>query len=138
MDNKISTLDIEKFRLPDSYMESCPKPPKKSRKPRLNDNFLKGPIPIGWFMKACSLSGKASQIGVALWYLSGLRKNSTVILANGLLERFHISRQAKYRCLKALEGVGLIAVEGRKDRNPRVTILTAEPEETEGQKADEG
>ena len=89
MDNKISTLDIKKFRLPDSYMESCPKPPKKSRKPRLNDNFLKGPIPIGWLMKASALPGKASQIGVALWYLSGLRKNSTVILANGLLERFH-------------------------------------------------
>ena len=86
MYNKISTLDIEKFRLPDSYMESCPKPPKKSRKPRLNDNFLKGPIPIAWLMKASALPGKASQIGVALWYLSGLRKNSTVILANGLLE----------------------------------------------------
>ncbi len=33
---------------------------------------------------------------------------------------------------------GLIAVEERKDRNPRVTILTAGLEETEGQKADEG
>ena len=70
MDNKISTFNIEKFRLPDNYMESCPKPPKKSKKPRLNDNFLKGPIPIGWLMKASALPGKASQIGVALWYLS--------------------------------------------------------------------
>jgi len=89
-------------------------------------------------MKACSLSGKASQIGVALWYLSGLRKNSTVILANGLLERFHVGRKAKYRGLEALEGAGLIAVEERKDRNPRVTILTAGLEETGGQKAGEG
>ncbi len=89
-------------------------------------------------MKASALPGKASQIGVALWYLSGLRKNSTIILANGLLERFHVGRKAKYRGLKGLEGAGLIAVEERKDRNPSVTILTAEPEETEGQKADEG
>jgi hypothetical protein len=138
MDNEISALDIEKFRLPDSYMESCPKPPKKSRKPRLNDNFLKGPIPIGWLMKASALPGKASQIGVVLWYLRGLRKNSTVILANGLLERFHVGRKAKYRGLQALKDAGLIAVEEREDRNPRVTILTAGLEETEGQKADEG
>ena len=89
-------------------------------------------------MKASALPGKASQIGIVLWYLCGLRKNYTVVLANGLLEQFHISRQAKYRCLKALEGAGLIAVEERKDRNPRVTILTAGLEETEGQKADEG
>jgi hypothetical protein len=89
-------------------------------------------------MKASALPGKASQIGVALWYLSGLRKSSTVILANDLLERFHVGRKAKYRGLQALEGDGLIAVEGRKDRNPRVTILTAGLEETEVQKADEG
>jgi hypothetical protein len=138
MDNKISAFDIEKFRLPDSYMESCPKPPKKSRKPRLNDNFLKGPIPIPWFIKASALPGKASQIGVVLWYLSGLRKNDTVILANGLLEKFHVGRKAKYRGLRALEGAGLIAVEEREDRNPSVTIITVEPEETEGQKADQG
>jgi hypothetical protein len=89
-------------------------------------------------MKASALPGKASQIGVVLWYLRGLRKNSTVILANGLLERFHVGRKAKYRGLQALKDAGLIAVEERKDRNPRVTILTAGLEETEGQKADEG
>ena len=138
MDNRIITLDIEEFRLPNNYIGSCPKPPKKPRKPRLVGNFLKGPIPIAWLMKASALPGKAFQTGIVLWHLCGLRKNETVVLANGLLEQFHISRQAKYRCLKALEGVGLIAVEGRKDRNPRVTILTAGLEETEGQKADEG
>ena len=134
MDNQISVFDIENFRFPENYIKSCPKSPKKPRKPRLSGNFLKGPIPIAWLVKACALPGKAFQIGIVLWYLSGLRKNDTVILANGLLEEFHISRQAKYRCLKALEGAGLIAVEERKDRNPSVAIITAEPEESEGQK----
>ena len=138
MDNMISTFDIEKFRLPNNYMESCPKSPRKPKKPRLSGNFLKGPIPIAWLMKASALPGKAFQTGIVLWYLCGLRKKETIVLANGLLEQFHISRQAKYRCLKALEGAGLITFEGRKDRNPRVTILTAGLEETEGQKADEG
>ena len=84
-------------------------------------------------MKASALPGKAFQTGVVLWYLCRLRKDSTVILANYLREQFHISRKAKYRGLKGLEGAGLIAVEERKDRNPSVTIITAEPEESEGQ-----
>jgi hypothetical protein len=69
---------------------------------------------------------------VVIWYLYGLRKDTTVTLANGLLEQFNISRKAKYRCLKALEGAGLIAVEYRKDRTPRVTIIATELEETAG------
>jgi len=79
------------------------------------------------------LPGKAFQTGVVIWYLYGLRKDTTVTLANGLLEQFHISRKAKYRCLKALEGAGLIAVEYRKDHNPRVTIIAAGLKETEAQ-----
>jgi hypothetical protein len=81
--------------------------------------------------KASALAAKAFQTGIVLWYLCGLRKNETVVLANGLLEQFHISRQAKYRCLKALEGAGLITFEGRKDRNPRVTIITGDSGEME-------
>ncbi len=129
MDNMISTFDIENFSLPNNYIEFCRKPPKKPKKPQLSGNFLKGPIPIDWLMRACALPGKASQIGVVLWYLRGLRKSDTVILANGLLEEFHISRKAKYSGLEALEGAGLIAVEERKYHNPSVTIITAEPEE---------
>ena len=84
-------------------------------------------------MKASALPGKAFQTGIVLWYLSGLRKDKTIVPANGLLEQFNIGRKAKYRCLKALEGAGLIVVKGRKDRNPKITIITTEPEETGGQ-----
>jgi len=55
------------------------------------------------------LPGKVFQMGVVIWYLYGLRKDTTVTLANGLLEQFHINRKAKYRCLRALEGAGLIS-----------------------------
>ena len=125
-------FDIENFRLPNNYIESCPKPPKKPKRRRIAGNFVKGPIPTEWLQKASALPGKAFQMGVVIWYLYGLRKDTTVTLGNGLLEQFHISRKAKYRCLKALEGAGLIAVEYRKDRNPRVTIIAAGLEETAG------
>jgi hypothetical protein len=104
MDNQISVFDMKNFRLPNNYIRTCPKPPRKPRKPRFTGNFLKGPIPIAWLMEASALPGKAFQTGIVLWYLCGLRKKETVILANELLEQFHISRQAKYRCLKALQG----------------------------------
>jgi len=125
-------FDIDNFRLPNNYIESCPKPPKKPKRRRVNGNFVKGPIPTEWLQKASALPGKAFQMDVVIWYLYGLRKDTTVTLGNGLLEQFHISRKAKYRCLKALEGAGLIAVEYRKDRNPRVTIIAAGLEETAG------
>ncbi len=71
------------------------------------------------------MPAKTFQAGVVIWYLSGLRKSETVTLANGLLEEFHISRKAKSRCLKALEAAGLIAVDYRQNRNPKVTLLAA-------------
>ena len=74
MDDKVITLDIENFRLPNNYIRTFPKPPKKPRKPRLSGNFLKGPIPITWLMKACALPGKAFQVGIVLWYLCGLQE----------------------------------------------------------------
>jgi hypothetical protein len=128
-DNTIH-FDIEKFKLPNNYIESCPEPPKKPKRRRIAGNFVKGPIPTEWLQKASALPGKAFQMGVVIWYLYGLRKDTTVTLGNGLLEQFHISRKARYRCLKALEGAGLIAVEYRKDHNPRVTIIAVGLEET--------
>ena len=125
-------FEIEKFKLPNNYIESCLKPPKKPKRRLIAGNFVKGPIPTEWLQKASALPGKAFQMGVLIWYLYGLRKDSTVTLANGLLEQFHISRKAKYRCLKALEGAGLVVVEYRKDHIPRVTIIAAGLEETAG------
>src|SRR5271166_241433 len=118
-------FDIENFRLSNNYIGSHAEPPKNPKKRRVAGNFVKGPIPTEWLQKASALPGKAFQMGVVIWYLFGLRKDSTVTLANGLLEQFHISRKAKYRGLRALEAAGLIAVECRNYRNPRVTIINA-------------
>ncbi len=62
--------------------------------------------------------------GQLLCSLVSLWANDTVILANDLLEQFDVSRKAKYRGFKALEGAGLITVGGRKDRNPKIAIGT--------------
>jgi hypothetical protein len=60
-----------------------------------------------------------------LWYLAGVQKTETVTLGNSLLRKFGVDRNTKRRCLKAMEGAGLIAVDQRPGRNPTITILNA-------------
>jgi len=77
-------------------------------------------------MKAAAmLPGKSVQVGLALWYLAGLKKTKTVALGNRLLESFGVDRKAKSRCLKAMVSAGLISVARRAGCNPIVTLLDA-------------
>jgi hypothetical protein len=85
------------------------------------------PMPLGWFQKACALPGKAAALGAVLWYLYRRNGSKPFRLTNASLERFVITRQAKYRALKALEAAGLISVSYRGKRSPEVTILTHQP-----------
>ena len=84
-----------------------------------------GPIPLAWMKAAAMLPGKSLHAGLALWYLVGLKKTRTVALGNRLLKSFGVDRKAKGRCLKLMEGAGLITVESRAGCNPTVTLLDA-------------
>jgi hypothetical protein len=50
-------------------------------------------------------------------------KRRDCVLANGWLEKRGVNRQAKYRTLRKLEAVGLVSVEWRARRSPRITVL---------------
>ena len=62
-------------------------------------------------------------VGLALWYLAGVQKSNAVALGNARLQKLGVDRDAKARCLKALQEAGLISVDQLPGRNPRVTIL---------------
>jgi hypothetical protein len=81
------------------------------------------PIPLPWFLRASRLPGKALALAVVARHLARLRRSDTVALTQAFLGEFGISRQAKYRALRALESAGLIAVRRRIKKNPEVTIL---------------
>jgi hypothetical protein len=83
-----------------------------------------GPISIAWLSAAAHLPGKSLHVGVALWFTSGLQGSPVVSLTNSDSLRFGLDRNAKYRALTWLEEAGLIAVERRLGRAPRVTILS--------------
>ena len=124
------TLDIESLRLDPSLLGEA-KP--TNRKPRLTGRFLKGPIPMRWLARALHVgAGSGLGVGIVLWHLSGLKHNEkTILLSNVEVERWGISRQAKWRALVALERAGLIVIERRGARSPMVTLVVDIPREGE-------
>jgi hypothetical protein len=64
-------------------------------------------------------------VGLAIWYLRGLKNCETVKLTGPILNQFGVDRHAKYRALAALEKARLVRVERRMGKNPTVEILMA-------------
>jgi DNA-binding transcriptional ArsR family regulator len=88
--------------------------------------FLKGPVPWAWIVRASQLPGKALVIGLCLWRLKGTTGKSSIPLSNSELRPFGIDRAAKSRGLAALEKAGLITVNRKQGRWPIVTLLAHE------------
>ena len=85
--------------------------------------FIKGPLPLAWVQQAARMPGKTLQVGLTLWYLSGLQKSRTVKLPSKPLVSMGVSRDAKYEALERLRSAGLISVEQTPGSAPRVTLL---------------
>jgi len=125
------TLDLSQFSLRDSFKDNFKgtppsRPPGSPRVSNLRDAsppFIKGPIPLAWMKAVAMLPGKSLHVGLALWYLAGVKKTKTVTLGNRLLESFGVDRKTKSRCLKSMERAGLISVARRAGCNPIVTLL---------------
>ena len=88
--------------------------------------FVRGPIPLDWLMVAAQLPGCALAVGVALWHLAGLRSSREDLpLSTERLRPFGVSRHSKDRALRALVHAGLVTVQRKAGRSPRVTLLRA-------------
>lgn len=98
---------------------------------RRKQEFIKGPIPLSWLTRAARLPGKYPLlVGLALWFMAGVRTCREIKLTRGLLTRFGIKRKSGYAALRALEAEGLIQVTRLRGRRSSVTIL----DETESTK----
>ncbi len=118
-------LDFSQFSLNGTPPSPPAKRPKVSNLRGVTAPFIKGPIPLAWMKAAAMLPGKSPHVALVLWYLAGLKKTRTVALGNRLLKSFGVDRKAKGRCLKAMQGAGLITVVSRAGCNPIVTLLDA-------------
>ncbi len=118
------TIDIKSLALPDSLKpQAIPAKPKVVVKPSIQGRFLKGPVPLAWLIKASCLPGKTLEVAIVLWFLSGVKKTTTIALPNKIMDEFGIDRHAKRRALLAMEQARLIAVSQKTGRSPVVTIL---------------
>lgn len=124
---------LDQLRLPDQqifkHVQSIPKERKISSKPpKIQGEFLKGPIPLAWLGRAAKLPGKASlATALAIMFEAGRRRRSDeIILTTAIVQRFGVNRKAKYRGLKQLEQAGLISVVRRPRKNPLVAVIAIE------------
>ena len=95
---------------------------KENNTPR-QDGFIKGPLPLSWFVQAAALPGKALHVAMAIWFQVGLERQQTIKLGQKRVQRFSVSRDAKYDALMRLEKIGLIGVERLPGQAPIVTVL---------------
>jgi hypothetical protein len=108
---------------------------KKPPRHKAGEKFLKGPIPWNWLAQAASLTGRAIQVALALWFLVGVTRRRTVALSGSVLRDLGVDRYAGYRGLNALEEAGLVSVSRHAGQNPMVTILDLEEAMPCGQEA---
>lgn len=120
-------FDTASQRIPEAtvngWLESSRNKPKARPVVKPGRQFVKAPL--GWLALAGALPGKALAVGLALWFLRGVKRKSTVRLTIGTLEKFRIERRACYRALRQLEDARLVEVTRRQGRGPSVTILDA-------------
>ena len=91
----------------------------------VTEHYLRGPIPLAWLETAARLPGQALAVGVALWYLAGLRSTQQHLsLSTERLASFGVSKYAKDRALRHLTAASLVMVDRKKGRSPRVSLIT--------------
>lgn len=84
--------------------------------------FIKGPIPFDWQQTANTLPGKAGQVGIALWFLAGVKKLKTVKITAEAQRLAGCTRQTFAKGLTALEEAGLVTVERKPGQKAVVEI----------------
>jgi DNA-binding transcriptional ArsR family regulator len=93
----------------------------------IREKFIAGPIDVPWVVQASRLGVKALLVGLALWHLKRLRQAETFTVSNLMLQEWGVQPDAKSRALRALEKAGLIRVERRCKRSPRVALIVTAP-----------
>jgi len=117
-------------------------PPDPTRRPRKRPSvgyFVRGPIPLAWLSAAGRLPGRSLHVGVLIWFLSGLHRGArTVKLTAQWRGSMGLERHAASRALERLQRAGLVEVDRKPGRSPRVTLLAGGHSGTEGNPTKEG
>jgi DNA-binding transcriptional ArsR family regulator len=94
----------------------------RQKSQRLNERFLKGPIPLRHLAKAAKLPGQSLSVYLAIHHQTALSKREQVTLPKHLLGQFGVSRDAKARAMNELSKAGLVVLNKQKGRSSRVSL----------------
>lgn len=108
--------DIRDVVQPEKKVKTTPLRPKYR-------SFIQGPIDFDWVTKSASLPGKASLVGIAIWFVAGMAKSDTFTIQGWVISSLGISRKAFNRALNRLAEAGLITVDRQPGQSPEITLL---------------
>jgi DNA-binding transcriptional ArsR family regulator len=123
-----STWDPSSLRLDEDQVKRSQGATRRGRRASpIRGKFIAGPIDVSWVVQARRLGVNPLLVGLALWHLRGLRRADTFTVSNLMLQEWGVQPDAKSRALRALERAGLIRVERRGKRSPRVALIVTAP-----------
>ena len=121
-----SKRDMSQWRLDEEHRHLVQsKPPVVAESARQNKRYIKAPLPYGWIATAANLPAKTLHLAMAIRYLVGVTKSSTIKLSYKYPKEFGVGVKAFYSALTNLEQAGLISVQRSKGRSPIITVLNA-------------
>jgi hypothetical protein len=120
-------FDLEKLRVTPEVLAAAAKArgagqssPSPRRQPR--PQFTK--FPHSWEERLRSVhSADVYRLALFLLFQHWKSTGKPVVVSNVALVKQGVLAKQKWRALRTLEGLGLIRVEGRPGRSPRVTLL---------------
>jgi hypothetical protein len=126
MSNHESDGDWDPSRLRLTAGDQAPREPVipgGRRKSSAAGKFIAGPLDVAWLSRARDLGVTALWVGLALWFIRGLRGSDSFLVSNLMIQDWGVLPDAKNRALRKLEMAGLIAIEHRGKRSPAVTLV---------------
>lgn len=95
---------------------------RRTASPRTHRHFVQ--VPVLWIERLTGARHLATyRVALHLLYLSWKANSQSVVLSNGALAKEGVPRRQKWRALRELEQRGLIAIERRQRKAPRVTLF---------------
>jgi hypothetical protein len=122
--NTNTNWDPSCFQLDQTGVSQLNSRPRRGRQPPpILGKFIAGPVDVSWVCQASRLGAKALLVGLALWHVKGLRRSNSFEFSNLMVRGWGIQPDAKARALRKLENAGLVTIEHRGKRSPRVTLV---------------
>jgi hypothetical protein len=122
--NHRSSWDPSSFQIGPTDVATPKAAIRKGRRISLGkDKFIAGPVNVAWLSRARKLGVTALWVGLSLWFLRGLRHSDSFVVSNLIMREWDVLPDAKLRALRKLEKAGLITIERRGKRSPRVTLV---------------